>query len=82
MNRHVASVAHPEKISSIAISNDGNFAFTSGENSAGVHVWQLNPALLAVATRLGGEGLQPFLRMLDGMNIFIRLESCLICHAM
>ena len=65
----MASIAHPESISSLAVSFDGHYVFSSGVSSAAVHVWQVNPASLIASSRLGGEGLDPFLSMLDGLSL-------------
>jgi hypothetical protein len=62
----MATIAHPEAISSLVTSHDGLLMFSSGQSSAGIHVWQVNPSSLYAASRLGGEGLEPFLNMLDG----------------
>ena len=66
VHRHMATIAHPEPISSLVSSFDGHFLFSSGEASAGIHVWQVNPSSLFAASRLGGDGLEPFLNMLEG----------------
>lgn len=66
IHRHMATIAHPGKITSLVVSNDGNHIFTSGEGGAGVHLWQVNPGSLGAAARLGGESLDPFLNMLEG----------------
>jgi hypothetical protein len=66
VHRHMATIAHPEPISSLVSSFDGHFLFSSGMASAGIHVWQVNPSSLFAASRLGGDGLEPFLNMLEG----------------
>ena len=68
VRRHMAGIAHPEKISALAVSHDGNFVFSSGKDSAGVPVWQINPGTLAVSSHLAGAGLDPFLAMLEGAS--------------
>ena len=48
------------------VSLDGHYVFSSGTGSTVVNVWQVNPATLVASSRLGGEGLDPFLNMLEG----------------
>ena len=68
INRHSATIAHAGGITSLTSSFDGHYLFTSSGDNATVHMWQVNPDVLAASYHLGGEGLDPFVHMLDGWS--------------
>lgn len=66
VHRHMASIAHPDRVVGLVSSFDGQYVFTAGASTATIHVWQVNPTVLAVQTALGGTHLDPFLTTLEG----------------
>lgn len=64
-HHYSACVAHPGPIVSLACSPDGRQLFSSGADGS-VHVWGIHADNAVAAARLGGEGLVPFINMLDG----------------
>ncbi|KAK6620773.1 hypothetical protein RUM43_011068 [Polyplax serrata] len=59
-------VAHPTKITDLAISQDHNYVFTAGQNDNCVLMWEMNAHSVDVAVQMGGTGLDPFLSLIEG----------------
>ncbi|NXX17943.1 CF251 protein, partial [Podargus strigoides] len=67
-NPHKSSafICHPDGVSDLASSYDGRYIFTAGGNDCTVMKWEVNLNALDAAASLGGEGLIPFYKLLDG----------------
>ena len=65
-HRYTAVVAHAEPVTRLAVSHDGRHVYTAGGASGAVHVWSVYPAFAAAAHQLGGDGIAPFVELLDG----------------
>lgn len=59
-------VGHPEKLASIAVSHDQKYLFTTGVNDCTVLMWKINPKAVDIGHQLGGEGLEPFVPLIEG----------------
>jgi cilia- and flagella-associated protein 251 len=60
-------VAHPSRISSVAISFDGTYLFTSGGSDLSTNMWKIDPDVLRPAnTETEAEELRPFIDLLEG----------------
>ena len=51
----------------MAVSCDGKHVFTAGGVDGSVHMWQLNPAVLAAQLQLQGTGMPAFFDILEGV---------------
>ncbi|XP_019887805.1 cilia- and flagella-associated protein 251 isoform X2 [Ooceraea biroi] len=56
----IGMTGHPEKITSISVSNNGQTLFTTGYNDPCVLMWKIRHRSVDTMARLGGEGLSPF----------------------
>lgn len=67
-NNSMAVIAHPSTcgVTNMAVSHDGRYVFTAGGASKTIHAWEVRVDLLQVQARLGGEGITPFLNVLEG----------------
>ena len=45
---------------------DGKYLITSGGSDRAVNVWAVNTSALEASITLGGEGLDPYLNLLEG----------------
>lgn len=64
-------IAHPGKVSSVAVSADGKYLFTCGGSDLSVNMWEIDPsvfqtALLASKSEDRSIRLAPFLDALEG----------------
>lgn len=58
-------IAHPGQIKTIIPTTDGKALLTCGITDGIVNLWTFHPSVLEAQVQLGGEGYEPFLRMLD-----------------
>ncbi|CAF2587098.1 unnamed protein product [Rotaria sp. Silwood2] len=62
----MAIIAHPNRVSDIRSSYDGQYLFTSGGLDNVVHMLHVNPEVLQAQAQLGGKDLIPFYKLLEG----------------
>ena len=62
----MAIIAHPNGVSDIRASYDGQYLFTSGGQDNLIHMLNVNPQVLQAQAQLGGKDLIPFYRLLEG----------------
>jgi len=65
-NKCMGLIAHPGQISAISVDYQGQYAFTCGGNDLTVNQWRINPQPVANANVAGGQGIEPFVKLLDG----------------
>jgi Ca2+-binding EF-hand superfamily protein len=65
-NKCMGLIAHPGQISAISVDYQGQYAFTCGGNDLTVNQWLINPQPVANANVMGGQGIEPFVKLLDG----------------
>ncbi|KAI8920548.1 WD40-repeat-containing domain protein [Entophlyctis helioformis] len=58
-------IGHPGQVSNLACSYNGAYILTAGGPDGVVNLWTINVSALEAQTALGGEGLDPYLNMLD-----------------
>ncbi|KNE70555.1 hypothetical protein AMAG_14677 [Allomyces macrogynus ATCC 38327] len=56
----MALVAHPDKITASAVSPDGQYLFTAGNDDGAVKTWRIRASVLDAHSVLGGTGMAPF----------------------
>merc|ERR1719333_580366 len=59
-------IAHPGQISAISVAFQGQYAFTCGGNDLTVNQWLIDPQPVANASVMGGSGIEPFVKLLEG----------------
>ncbi|UJR34201.1 hypothetical protein I4U23_021607 [Adineta vaga] len=62
----MAIIAHPNRVSDIRASYDGQYLFTSGGLDNVVHMLRVDPQVLQAQAELGGKDLIPFYKLLEG----------------
>ncbi|EGD75045.1 hypothetical protein PTSG_06702 [Salpingoeca rosetta] len=65
-HRYIAILAHPDEITCLRVSHDGKFLFTAGANAGSVHMWQLNPAVLAATVQTRPQGMDALYELVEG----------------
>ena len=59
-------IAHPDEVRDICASSDGKFVFTCGGDDLAVNMWKVDVSPIKHAVALGGEGIEPFIRLIEG----------------
>jgi len=65
-NKCMGLIAHPGPIAAISVSYDGKYAFTCGGADLTVNQWLIEPQSVSSASYLGGDGVEPFVRLVEG----------------
>jgi len=65
-NKCMGLIAHPGTIAAISVDHQGHYAFTCGGNDLSVNQWCIDPQPVANASFMGGSGIEPFVKLLDG----------------
>eukprot|EP00929_Paragymnodinium_shiwhaense_P051431 TRINITY_DN25883_c0_g1_i1.p1 TRINITY_DN25883_c0_g1~~TRINITY_DN25883_c0_g1_i1.p1 ORF type:complete len:959 (-),score=271.03 TRINITY_DN25883_c0_g1_i1:60-2936(-) len=65
-NKCMGLIAHPGQIASISVDYQGQYAFTCGGGDLTVNQWLIDPQPVASASVMGGAGIEPFVKLLDG----------------
>ena len=64
--RYMGVIAHPGTIKDIKAATNVNYIFTTGGNDYTINIWKYNVNPLIDAVQTGGEGIEPFLKLLEG----------------
>lgn len=59
-------IAHPGEVAGFCVSYDARYLFSAGGTDGAVYMWQLNLPAMDELAAAGGEGVIPFVSMLDG----------------
>lgn len=59
-------IAHPDEVRDICVSGDGKYVFTCGGDDLAVNMWKVDVTPINNAIALGGEGIEPFIRLIEG----------------
>lgn len=59
-------IAHPDDVQDICCSADGKYVFTCGGDDLAVNMWSVDVNPINQAIALGGEGIEPFIRLIEG----------------
>jgi Ca2+-binding EF-hand superfamily protein len=62
-------IAHPGQISSISVDYQGQYAFTCGGSDLTVNQWLIEPEPVKNASIMGGDGIEPFVKLVDGGEV-------------
>lgn len=64
--RYMGVIAHPGTIKDMKPTANLNYIFTTGGNDYTINIWKYNPNPLIDVVQSGGEGIEPFLNLLEG----------------
>merc|ERR1711935_84827 len=65
-NKTMGLIAHPNKITDFCASPDGRYLFTSGGDDLSVMMWNIDLNPIEQAIELGGDGIEPFVNLIEG----------------
>lgn len=59
-------IAHPDDIADMCVTTDGKFLFTCGGSDLCVNMWSIDVTPIDNAIVMGGEGIEPFINLIEG----------------
>mmetsp|Transcript_5412 Transcript_5412/g.4960 ORF Transcript_5412/g.4960 Transcript_5412/m.4960 type:complete len:276 (-) Transcript_5412:537-1364(-) len=65
-NKTMGLIAHPGPVVDICVSKDGRYLFTCGGKDLSVNVWSIDVTPIDQAIAMGGEGIEPFINLIQG----------------
>lgn len=65
-NKTMGLIAHPNEVVDICCSKDGRYLFTCGGDDLAVNMWSIDVSPIEQAIALGGEGIEPFINLIEG----------------
>lgn len=65
-NKTMGLIAHPDNVTDICVSNDGKYIFTCGGDDLAVNMWEIDVSPIEAAISMGGEGIEPFIKLIEG----------------
>lgn len=65
-NKAMGLIAHPAEVTDIGASWDGEWMLTTGGSDMSIHLWKVDTSALEVTVVAGGEGVAPFVALIDG----------------
>ena len=68
--RYMGVIAHPANIKNIKSAQSVKFLFTTGRSVYTINIWKYNPNPLIDDVQSGGEGIEPFLNLLERRDGF------------
>mmetsp|Transcript_13142 Transcript_13142/g.20433 ORF Transcript_13142/g.20433 Transcript_13142/m.20433 type:complete len:242 (-) Transcript_13142:312-1037(-) len=65
-NKTMGLIAHPNEIADFCASSDGRYLFTCGGDDLSVKMWSIDVSPIEQAIQLGGQGIEPFINLIEG----------------
>jgi WD40 repeat protein len=65
-NKTMGLIAHPNDIADFCASSDGRYLFTCGGADLSIKMWSVDVNPIENAIALGGEGIEPFINLIEG----------------
>ena len=65
-NKTMGLIAHPEEVADVCCSLDGKYVFTCGGADLSVNMWEVDVTPIEQAIAMGGEGIEPFINLIEG----------------
>lgn len=65
-NKTMGLIAHPAEVEDICATADGRYMFTCGGEDLAVNMWSIDVTPIDQAIALGGEGIEPFINLIEG----------------
>ena len=65
-NNTMGLIAHPDEITDVCCSADGRYIFSCGGDDLAVNMWEVDVTPIKEAIALGGEGIEPFIKLIEG----------------
>ena len=65
-NKTMGLIAHPGEVADFCASSDGKYLFTCGGEDLSVKMWKIDINPIEIAIARGGEGIEPFINLIEG----------------
>ena len=65
-NKTMGLIAHPNRVVDLCVSSDGRYVFTCGGEDLAVNMWSVDVTPIENAIAMGGEGIEPFINLIEG----------------
>jgi WD40 repeat protein len=65
-NKTMGLIAHPKHVVDVCVSKDGKYLFTCGGDDLAVNMWSVDINPIDQAIAMGGEGIEPFINLIEG----------------
>ena len=65
-NKTMGLIAHPSDVEDICATSDGRYLFTCGGEDLAVNMWSIDVTPIDQAIALGGDGIEPFINLIEG----------------
>jgi WD40 repeat protein len=65
-NKTMGLISHPHSVVDICVSRDGRYLFTCGGDDLSVNMWSIDITPIDQAIAIGGEGIEPFINLIEG----------------
>jgi Ca2+-binding EF-hand superfamily protein len=65
-NKTMGLIAHPSDVEDICTTSDGRYLFTCGGEDLAVNMWSIDVTPIDQAIALGGDGIEPFINLIEG----------------
>ena len=65
-NKTMGLIAHPNEVADFCASTDGRYLFTCGGDDLSVKMWNIDINPIEYAIARGGEGIEPFINLIEG----------------
>ena len=59
-------IAHPDQVVDLCATVDGKYLFTTGGNDLAINMWEIDVLPIDEAIIQGGEGIEPFINLIEG----------------
>ena len=59
-------IAHPNEVTDLCVTSDGKYVFTCGGDDLAVNMWAVDVTPINQAVAMGGEGIEPFVNLIEG----------------
>jgi hypothetical protein len=65
-NKTMGLIAHPNEVVDLCATKDGRYIFTCGGADLAVNMWSVDVSPIDQAIAMGGEGIEPFINLIEG----------------
>ena len=59
-------IAHPDSVVDMCATTDGQYLFTTGGDDLAINMWKIDVNPIDDAITMGGEGIEPFINLIEG----------------
>eukprot|EP01147_Barroeca_monosierra_P003037 gene3037-5819_t len=65
-HKYLAMLAHPSEVSALRVAHDGRYLFTASSSGESIHMWQINPTVLAALVATSPQGMDALYELVEG----------------